>query len=83
MRIELLTGTIIYEKYNTIIKLIKRAKELNLMPYKPLSNIEIEGITITLRNQLRLIVIMKKYQLGNISFIKPIQMMTTESKICN
>jgi Nucleotidyltransferase domain. len=52
MRIELLTGTIIYEKYNTIIKLIKRAKELNLMPYKPLSNIEIEGITITLRNQL-------------------------------
>ena len=52
MRIELLTGTIIYEKYNTINKLIKRAKELNLMPYKPLSNIEIEGITITLRNQL-------------------------------
>lgn len=52
MRIELLTGTIIYEKYNTLNKLIKRAEEVNIMPYKPLSNIEIEGITITLRNQL-------------------------------
>ena len=52
MRIELLTGTVIFEKYNTLDKLIKRAEEINLMPYKPLSNIEIEGITITLRNQL-------------------------------
>lgn len=52
MRIELLTGTIIFEKYSTLNKLKKRAEDINLMPYKPLSNIEIEGITITLRNQL-------------------------------
>ena len=52
-RNELLSGIIIKDKYNAIKKMQERAREISQMPYKPLSRLEIEGITITLRNELR------------------------------
>ena len=53
MRMELLTGNIFYEKYSTLSKLKKRAEKVNLMPYKQLSTVEIQKLTITLRNQIK------------------------------
>lgn len=68
MRTELLTGNIIFEKYSILTKLKKRAEDLNLMPYKPLSNIETEGITITLRNQLNEINRKSKFKENDLQF---------------
>ena len=67
-RNELLGGIIIKDKYNTIKKMQEGAKEINQMPYKPLSKLEIYGITITLRNQLKEIERKNKYNEKDLLF---------------